>query len=230
MADQKELGDAGGALMSGIIGVSNRLKVTGDRDSAESELDDLLNEIDINTLVPETAPWSTLTSLYLELQDLSAAEKSYASMAPPLSLEEKFLTLPYLNARITLLKDGTDSGIPVLERAFVREASQCRKCSYDYLGEAYEDAGRFDDAISAYEDFVTHSNSAVLFFLAKESIVLFRLGELYEQNGNLLKAIENYTLFAERWKNADEKLQPRVTEANRRIESLLDRMAREPAN
>ena len=38
--------------------------------------------------------------------------------------------------------------------------------------------------------------------------------------GNTVKAIENYRAFIELWKNADPELQPRVTDAKRRLARL----------
>ena len=47
-----------------------------------------------------------------------------------------------------------------------------------------------------------------------------RLGQLYEEMGNTVKAIENYRAFIELWKNADPELQPRVADAKRRLARL----------
>ena len=47
-----------------------------------------------------------------------------------------------------------------------------------------------------------------------------RLGQIYEAKGNAAKAAEHYRAFIELWKNADPELQPRVTEARRRLVSL----------
>jgi len=46
---------------------------------------------------------------------------------------------------------------------------------------------------------------------------LFRLGELYENAGDVRHATEYYGRFVDLWKNADPELQPRVTEARGRI-------------
>jgi len=47
-----------------------------------------------------------------------------------------------------------------------------------------------------------------------------RLAELYEAKGDTAKAVEQYRAFIELWKNADPDLQPRVTEAKRRLAQL----------
>jgi tetratricopeptide (TPR) repeat protein len=47
-----------------------------------------------------------------------------------------------------------------------------------------------------------------------------RLGELYEQKGNVDKALEHYNAFVQLWKDADPELQPRVRDVRGRIERL----------
>jgi DNA-binding SARP family transcriptional activator len=50
--------------------------------------------------------------------------------------------------------------------------------------------------------------------------ILQRLGALYEAKGDRAKAVRYYERFTELWRTADPELQPRVTEARKRIESL----------
>jgi tetratricopeptide (TPR) repeat protein len=47
-----------------------------------------------------------------------------------------------------------------------------------------------------------------------------RLGELYEQKGNVDKALEHYNAFVELWKDADPELQSRVKDVRGRIARL----------
>lgn len=47
-----------------------------------------------------------------------------------------------------------------------------------------------------------------------------RLGELYEESGQPVRAVAHYRAFIEQWKNADPELQPRVAEARRRLAKL----------
>ena len=49
----------------------------------------------------------------------------------------------------------------------------------------------------------------------------YRLGELHEARGERAKAAEYYGRFISLWKGADAPLQPRVTEARRRLQSLV---------
>lgn len=104
----------------------------------------------------------------------------------------------------------------------------CRRCWRDVLGELHELNGDTDAAIEAFTTFVS---APELWAIAADegvvALVQFRLGGLYEEKGDLDEAITWYSKMAERWKNADAELQPQVAEARRRIETLLDRKARE---
>ena len=47
-----------------------------------------------------------------------------------------------------------------------------------------------------------------------------RLGELYENKGDRVKAAEYYTKFVRLWKDADPDLQPAVADVKRRLAKL----------
>jgi tetratricopeptide (TPR) repeat protein len=83
---------------------------------------------------------------------------------------------------------------------------------------------RTDSAIVAGEAYVAGSHpqrlSQDVAFLAG---IRQRLGEMYEQKGNVDKALEHYTAFVELWKDADAELQPRVRDVRSRVERLQRR-------
>ena len=47
-----------------------------------------------------------------------------------------------------------------------------------------------------------------------------RLGELYDQRGDRVRAAANYVRFVELWKNADAEFQPAVTAVRGRLTQL----------
>lgn len=51
-------------------------------------------------------------------------------------------------------------------------------------------------------------------------LAYFRLGELYEQQGQAALARDRYASFVDLWQDADPELQPAVTEARRRLRAL----------
>ena len=82
-----------------------------------------------------------------------------------------------------------------------------------------------DSAIVAGEDYVGGTHPARLgqdaLFLAG---IRQRLGEMYEAKGDLPKALEHYTAFADLWKDADAELQPRVRDVRARIERIRQKI------
>jgi DNA-binding SARP family transcriptional activator len=85
----------------------------------------------------------------------------------------------------------------------------------------FDKADMVDSAIAAFEQYIETSQ---LDRLRYDAIymphILQRLGALYEEKGNRPKAIGYYKRFVGLWRTADPELQPRVTAARKRIESL----------
>ena len=50
--------------------------------------------------------------------------------------------------------------------------------------------------------------------------ILKRLGELYAQRGDRVRAVASYSRFVELWKNADQEFQPILATARDRIAEL----------
>jgi tetratricopeptide (TPR) repeat protein len=102
------------------------------------------------------------------------------------------------------------------------QATDCTICVLPYLGRAYELGGEPDSAIAMYEGYV---ETPWLFrrdrldarHLAR---TYERLGSLYAERGDTVKAIHYYGRLVELWKDADPELQPRVEAARRAIEAL----------
>src|SRR3989442_297755 len=97
----------------------------------------------------------------------------------------------------------------------------CSVCGLFLLGRAYERAGERDSALAVYERAVTTPGYTRAF---EEELTLGptyrRLGEMYEERGQLDKAREYYGRFVDLWKNADAELQPIVREIRGRLTRL----------
>lgn len=119
-----------------------------------------------------------------------------------------------------------DASIQKLED--VRSEFRCVGCFANLMGDLEAKRGNIEAAAGHYADFVTGGGFNDLFFdEGTRAVAMFRLGGLYEELGRLDDAIEAYTKFTERWEEADPVLQSQVAEARRRIDTLLDRKARE---
>jgi tetratricopeptide (TPR) repeat protein len=81
------------------------------------------------------------------------------------------------------------------------------------LGELLYQVGRPEDALPWFANIAPYE-------LAFRSLAYERLGQIHEAVGEEATAIEYFRKFATMWRNADPALQPRVTAARARIESL----------
>ena len=99
---------------------------------------------------------------------------------------------------------------------------RCARCRQFYAGHGFELAGETDRAIEAYEAYLQDGfyDGGLFELHLPQPVVHERLGNLYEEAGNVGKAAENYREFARRWAEADPHLQPRVQRALQRAGEL----------
>jgi tetratricopeptide (TPR) repeat protein len=97
----------------------------------------------------------------------------------------------------------------------------CEMCMGFQLGRAYDMAEQPDSAIANYERYVNAQSFWAIFPHAYQLAPAYeRLGALYEQQGDVRKAIYYYGKLVELWENADPELQPRVDAARRAMAAL----------
>ena len=100
---------------------------------------------------------------------------------------------------------------------------ECGACLWFDLARAYDAAGQADSAVAMFERYLStpfFNKVLVQFDPIRVPAIHERLGQLYESMNKPEKAAEQYRAFIELWKNADPELQPRVTEARRRLARL----------
>jgi tetratricopeptide (TPR) repeat protein len=86
------------------------------------------------------------------------------------------------------------------------------------LGQVYERMEQPDSAIANYQLFLSTPFAGTPW--NGVPLVMERLGQLCEQQGELAKATEYYGRFVDLWAEADPDLQPRVEAARRALERL----------
>ena len=105
-----------------------------------------------------------------------------------------------------------------------RPANECAPCLPFNLARAFDAAGTADSAAMMYERYLAtpYWLKPAMYDLdpVRVPAIHERLGQLYEAMGNIDKAAEHDRAFIDLWKNSDTELQPRVTEARRRLLKL----------
>ena len=103
----------------------------------------------------------------------------------------------------------------------------CAVCGLFELARAYERAGQPDSALAVYERSVTTDGMSRMFDQVTTLAPTYRrLGELYEERGQIEKARDYYGRFIDLWKNADPELQPLVRDVRQRLARLTAEGAR----
>ena len=100
---------------------------------------------------------------------------------------------------------------------------QLRSCTRREVAGAFDLAQQPDSAIAHYERWLTETT---LFQLNQDAMVLHRvyerLGQLYDEQGDLENAAKYYAMFVELWADADADLQPRVRAAQARLQEIVE--------
>ncbi|MDP2470528.1 MAG: tetratricopeptide repeat protein [Candidatus Palauibacterales bacterium] len=93
----------------------------------------------------------------------------------------------------------------------------CEACGLREIGEVHDAAGRADSAIVWYLQELELPNGR-----AQDRPFLFeRLGQLYDEQGDLENAAVYYARFVELWEDADPELRPRVEAARGRLQEIV---------
>jgi len=91
------------------------------------------------------------------------------------------------------------------------------------LAEAYEQAGRWEEARKAYEGIM--SIKSIFLYGAADALILarsyYKLGKVLERHGDKAGAAAKYQKFLDLWKNADPGL-PEVEDARKRLNGLRE--------
>jgi tetratricopeptide (TPR) repeat protein len=97
----------------------------------------------------------------------------------------------------------------------------CSQCLSAVLGVAYDKANMADSTIANLERYLDSKSPGRIgtdtWLLAPAHK---RLGELYENRGDNVRALSHYTAFIDLWRRADPDLQPKVAEVRARVERI----------
>jgi tetratricopeptide (TPR) repeat protein len=218
-ATYSEVGAPGEALNAAVIAARVDLNVSGDRESAATRLDDAIVRYPLEDMGPLDVPWGGLSEAYAIAKGADAGRDMIArwETADPNAAADSDHGLT--TGWVALAEGNTEEAL-----VHFRDADQpgCQVCAMPALAAAHEAAGRPDSATVYLERYLERP---YFFRLAEDGRYLGgtveRLGQLYDQQGDLENAAKYYAMFVELWAEADEELQPRVQAAQARLEEIL---------
>ncbi len=206
-----------------LLGAASlRLEVARDTAGALAALDRALERVDPESLPALERPWYQIGNLLASAGEVERARAAY---------ERAWAELP------ELLKPGAEKyraeergwiaaaeGHPLEALAELRSLPpwSCTPCRAHVEASLLDRAERPDSAIAAYERYLNEPYNYRLFVDATSLAPTHeRLGQLYDEKGDLENAALHYARFVELWEDADADLQPRVRAARARLEAIL---------
>ena len=102
------------------------------------------------------------------------------------------------------------------------DVGYCLICAAGNLAYTFDRAGQADSAIVYYEKYLTTPwfYWRLWFDGTGLGVTYERLGQLYDERGDMERAAGYYARFVDLWDTADPELQPRVEVARRRLEQI----------
>jgi tetratricopeptide (TPR) repeat protein len=94
----------------------------------------------------------------------------------------------------------------------------CDDCGFEGIARAHDAASRYDEAIEWYRRDLEVARWGRP---PNRPMIFERLGQLYDETGDLENAAVYYARFVELWAEADPELQPRVLAARARMEEIV---------
>jgi tetratricopeptide (TPR) repeat protein/tRNA A-37 threonylcarbamoyl transferase component Bud32 len=185
-------------------------------------IEEQLAQFPLDSVPPADRPYLALAYFYAnagELERARAVMAEYESAVDEAVRETRSFRFGVSGA-IALAEDSYDDALAQFRMRDERIQSPVSGL-WD-IALAYDGAGELDSAIAVRERFVEtpylsrYSSDAWQLALTHK-----RLGELYEQRGDVDKAAEHYGEFVDLWKDADPELQPQVDDVRQRIARLV---------
>ena len=123
---------------------------------------------------------------------------------------------------VALARGNLPEAIRNFEEAGKLTTSSSRLQALSELALIYDLAGDTEAAISAFDAYLETPWAMRIFGdHIKRAYFLERLGQLYDEQGNLEKAVLYNARFVELWADADADLQPRVKAAQARLDEIV---------
>jgi len=224
-------GLADGALGAGMDGLALqmlvnaaqwRFDVTGDSARAVAAIDAALARIDIDSIPTLDRPWFDIARILAESGEIDRSREALNREweDTPDLLKPAYEKYRAEGRGIVARAEGRP--LEALEELRTVPPWPCVPCRQWVEGRLFDDAGRADSAIVYYERSLTEPwNYRIWHDGSTLAPTHERLGQLYDEQGDIENAALHYARFVELWTDADPELQPRVRAAQARLEAIV---------
>lgn len=193
----------------------------GDPEAAVQRIESALEDYPLEDIPPLDRPTSAIASLLARTGRVDAAKELLSEQSEELGplADRSRLGFRVADAWIDVAEGRYAEAIPAL-----READWgygCQPCADHAVGTAFDLWGKPDSAVVYYEKYLAPEfNFRAWVDGLWKGWTLERLGQLYDEMGDLEQAAGYYGLFVDLWADADPELQPRVRAARARMEEI----------
>ena len=187
-----------------------------------------LDKYPLADLEPLDRPYPALAELYARAGETERAQALLAELESevPAELRRSIrIDVTRAEAEIALAEGNHEQAIRAFRRS---DRGFCTICALSGLALAYDGAGERDSAIVVYQRYAetpfTDRFTSYTYARGPElGPVYERLGQLYDEAGDVDNAALYYARFVELWAEADDELRPRVRAAQARLDEIVGR-------
>ena len=202
------------------------LAVWGRPGAALQVMDDAESEVPLESLAVLDRPYGPLIEVQARAGALARARELLSELEREIPPEYELVTRSEharAEGEIALAEGRFDEAVAAFRRS---DSGYCTICALTGLGAAYDRAGQADSAIAVYIRYVDTpfpDRYASYAYPLGPALgpALERIGQLYDEQGDLRNAATFYARFVHLWSAADDELQPRVRVAQARMEEIL---------
>ena len=175
----------------------------------------------MDSVAPSERDWEAIGRLAADVSDPGLARLALAGFVADqaAAAADSIGRHAYFAAHVALAEHRWDEAIRLLHEADARFEADLRYAQVR-IGLAHDAAGRPDSAIAWLRKFLATPDPELFDDADFRARVQLRMGELYEDRGDVGNATEQYEAFLQLWRNADPELQPKVRDARERLARL----------
>jgi tetratricopeptide (TPR) repeat protein len=200
-----------------------RLEVYADTAGAVAAALETISRVEADPATREDPPWWQLGNLLFEAGDVEQGQayrdSAWQRSPEPLRRWRASRQSADLRYRVARAEGSPEEALRSL-RAL--PPWTCVPCRHRETARLFDEAGRADSAVVYFELYLeTPYNFRFWEDATSLARTHERLGQLYDERGDLEKAALHLARFVELWEDADPEFQPRVTAARERLEAIL---------